>query len=401
MIDLPKHRGRSRGVARIATGLAVAAVMSGCASLPSSGPTARDITRAELAETNMMGFRIVNVEPSTSQELLRGLVPPEPQFALLESPGVVDAVGPGDVLNVNIFEVGPSLFSGGSGSVSGGGGGGGFDPSARNQALQGVVVDRDGSIRLPYVGRIRVAGMTPSQIQDVIERAMRGMSQSPQALVSIRENVSNTVVVLGAVQRPGRQPLTLARGRLLDAIAEAGGAGTQTQDLVVRFTRNGRTLEQPLLSIRSGEPNDLVLLPGDRIELLRQPQSFTVFGATKVAQITFDARDVSLAEAIARAGGPIDTQADPTAVFVFRYVRTADGTPAVPTDPQAPPQERPMIYRLNMMSPASYFLAQRFPMRDKDVIYIANARSNQPTKLVQIINLLFSPFFTLQAVARQ
>ena len=400
MTDMPKHRGRSRGMARIAMGLAAAAVTSGCASLPSSGPTARDITRAELAETNLMGFRIVNVEPSTSPELLRSLAPPEPQFSLLESAGVVDAVGPGDVLNVNIFEVGPSLFSGGSGSAAGGAAGG-FDPSARNQALQGVVVDRDGAIRLPYVGRIRVAGMTTSQIQEVIERAMRGMSQSPQALVSIRENVANTVVVLGAVQKPGRQSLTLARSRLLDAIAEAGGAGTQTQDLVVRFTRGGRSLEQPLLSIRSGEANDLTLLPGDRIELLRQPQSFTVFGATKVAQITFDARDVSLAEAIARAGGPIDTQADPTAIFVFRYARTADGTPAVPTDPQAAPQERPMIYRLNMMNPASYFLAQRFPMRDKDVIYIANARSNQPTKLVQIINLLFSPFFTAQAVARQ
>ena len=53
-----------------------------------------------------------------------------------------------------------------------------------------------------------------------------------------------------------------------------------------------------------------------------------------------------------------------------------------------------------MMRPASYFLAQQFAMRDKDVIYVANAASNRPAKLVAIINQLFSPVVTARALTR-
>ena len=62
--------------------------------------------------------------------------------------------------------------------------------------------------------------------------------------------------------------------------------------------------------------------------------------------------------------------------------------------------ERPTIYRLNLMKPSHYFLAQRFAMRDKDVIYIANARANQGLKLVQVINQLFTPLFFVREVTR-
>jgi polysaccharide export outer membrane protein len=82
--------------------------------------------------------------------------------------------------------------------------------------------------------------------------------------------------------------------------------------------------------------------------------------------------------------------ADPTAVFIFRYDETIDPASGA----------KPVIYRLNMMEPASYFLAQRVAMQDKDVIYIANAAANQPTKLVGVINQLFSPFITARAISR-
>ena len=111
---------------------------------------------------------------------------------------------------------------------------------------------------------------------------------------------------------------------------------------------------------------------------------------TRTSQVPFETGDLSLAEAVARAGGPNDAQADPAAVFLFRY----DPTP--PTDPTA----KPVIYRLNMMAPASYFLSQRFAIRDKDVVYIANAAANRPAKLVSIINALFSPFVAARAIAQ-
>ena len=395
---------------RAMASLALAALLSSCASLPSNGPTAGQISREVAGPENVMGYRIVNITPATLPDIEQAVFDDHEHLAVLAAAGDVDTIGPGDVLTVDIYEVGTTLFGGGATAIGGDALGGGQVPSARGQGIGsgGVVVDRNGTITVPYVGQIKVAGMTPAEVQERIRRGLAGMSQRPQVLVSVRQNVTNTVTVMGAVGRPGRQPLTLARSHLLDAIADAGGfslvfntgttAATGPQDMIVRFTRDGRTIEQPLDTIRSGSPDDLLLLPGDRIELIRQPRSLLVFGATnRVSQLPFESSVLTLAEAIARVGGPSDTQADPRAIFVFRNTPgvtppAVTGTAVPPPIPGAPP--KPMIYRLNMMQAQSYFLSQRFMMQDKDVIYIANARSNQPAKLVQILNVLFSPVFT-------
>ena len=90
---------------------------------------------------------------------------------------------------------------------------------------------------------------------------------------------------------------------------------------------------------------------------------------------------------MARSGGPSEQQADPTAIFVFRYAPAdQDGEPL--------PGAKPMAYRLNLLQAQSYFVSQRFEMRPRDVVYIANAQSNQPAKVLQILNLFFQPVYT-------
>ena len=373
---------------RSLAGLALFSLLGACATLPASGPTAGDIRNgAKSPASNTIGFRIVDIDAPVLAEIEARDTAVDGSLATLSSlaaTGRNDVVGPGDVLSIGIYEVGVTLFGGARE------GGAGFDPSARGENFPTIVVDNQGTISLPYVGRLAVAGHTPAEIQTMIERGLRGKSQSPQALVGIKQNLSSTVYVAGDVRKPGRFDLSLQRERLLDAIALGGGAANSAEDTIVRFNRGTRTLEERLGRIRAGAADDLVLLPGDRIELIKRPRSFIVLGATtRVSQVAFETGDLSLAEAVARAGGPADAQADPSAIFLFRY------TPAMETAAQVP-----VIYRLNMMEPKSYFLSQRFAIRDKDVIYIANAAANRPAKLVNIINQLFSPFITARALSR-
>jgi polysaccharide export outer membrane protein len=380
------------------------ALLTGCATLPSSGPTSTDIVR-DRAGADLLGFKIVDIDSPASVDAASQQPEQLVKLRELASQARVDTVGPGDVLGITIYEVGTGLFSGSTTNINDAGAT--FNTAAQSAGLAGVTVDREGAISLPYIGRVEVAGLTSAEIQKKVQDGLRRMSQSPQALVTVRSNITNTVVVLGVVARPGRQQLTLIRDRLLDAIAEAGGTGQQPQeDMIVRFTRGGRTVEQLLSLIQASSPDDLVLVPGDRIQVVRRPQSFTVFGATRVAQVNFENPSLTLAEALARAGGPSDDRADPRAIFIFRYARGADGTPlgvtapggtTTPTSSSALP---PTIYRLDMMRPASYFLAQRFPMRDKDVVYIANARANRPAKLINIINQLFTPIVTARVLTQ-
>lgn len=408
-----------RSVQIVRPGLALLAMsgMSACATLPRNGPTGKQITK-DATKRNDIGFEIENITPNNIGALSTTEAPTG-ALATLSAEGVIDTLGAGDVLSIEIYEVGASLFGGRANIAATTSPSGDTMPSASGETVGegGVVVDRNGEITLPYIGTISVGGLTTAQVQRLIVAGLRGKSQSPQVIVTLRRNVSNTVVVMGAVANPRRVPLTLARERLLDVIADTGGitraaqtgsstaTGTGPQDEIVRFTRRGRTVEQPLDTVLSGSPDDLVLLGGDRIELIRQPRTFTVFGAIdRISQIPFESRTLTLAEALARAGGPNDGRADPRSVFVFRLPAgttalvgsTQPGDPAVP----ATTAIKPIVYRIDMLSAQNYFLAQRFVMRDKDVVYIANASANQPLKLVQALGQLFSPVLAVQNATR-
>jgi polysaccharide export outer membrane protein len=363
--------------------------LGGCASLPTSGPTALAIERGRhggpLGEVEL---RDVTAPPAAAAEQAAAL--PTGGLTPLAQTGVVDAVGPGDVLDVRVFEVGASLFGGGGSAYLAQSGI--SEPSAAGTIVGPVTVDRSGAIDLPYAGRMQVAGHTPSEIGAMIAGALSRKSQAPQVIVGVRENVANTVTVMGDVKKSGRIPLTLARERVLDAIAEAGGAAHANQDMVVRVTRGERSAEVRMDRLLAGSGEDLALLPGDRIELFTRPRTLTVFGAAgKVSEVAFETPKVTLAEALARAGGPLDQTADASAIYVFRYDRSDDsGAPQ--------PGARPVIYRLNLLQVDSYFAAQTFEMRPKDVVLVANAAANQPTKLIQVLNLFFSPFYTAKVL---
>ena len=369
-----------------AAALLGSAALGGCSTLPSAGPTAGQINDA-LIKYNQTGFTIVDID-AASAPALAFAPPPVGQLAALDRAGRIDTVGPGDLLDINIFEVGVTLFTGANSAPAQGGT---FNPSARGTPLGPVRVDADGNIQLPYIGRLRVAGKTPPEIERMIERGLRGLSQRPQALVSIRENSHNVYYVSGDVRTPGRYQLSLPRERLLDALARAGGTTNQPDDMVARVTRDGASAETRLSAVDASGPQNIALLPGDRVELFNRPRTFLVFGASdKVSQVNFGANQLSLGEALARTGGPSERIADASAVYLFRYSasssETAGGTP--------------IIYRLNMMRPDSYFLSQRIGMHDKDVIYIAGAAANAPGKLAQILGQLFSPIIAARAVTR-
>jgi polysaccharide export outer membrane protein len=86
------------------------------------------------------------------------------------------------------------------------------------------------------------------------------------------------------------------------------------------------------------------------ITVISQPLTFTALGATgKNDEIPFEAQGISLAQALARAGGLLDTRADAQGVFIFRF--RAGGCPRVASArlcPQLPDGRVPVVYRLQI-----------------------------------------------------
>lgn len=360
--------------------------LAGCASLPSSGPTGAQIVKAQQDATNPVPFKIVELNDLAALPASSGLAAPGFMTAAI-APRPSDLIGPGDVLNVVIYEAGVTVFSGSNAKLSEVGG---YDPSAHAERLPALRVSDDGYINLPYVGRIKAAGLTPEGLQRAIVGGLGGKSQNPQVIVSIEQSITNSVILGGEVAKSGRLMLSTGKETLLDVVALAGGYRGEASDLALRLERDGRVWETRLAPLLRSDVANLRILPGDHLELLRQPQSFSVFGAPgKVEQIPFAAPSMSLSEAMARAGGSNPYLGDPAAIFVFRFVQSADGG-----------KEEPVVYHLNMQKAGSYFVAQRFAMNDKDILYVGNARANQPSKFIQLISQLFTPIATARLVTQ-
>lgn len=346
--------------------------LGGCATLPKTGPKGGAIVKAATEGA----FDLVEVDHAEALPA----APPPALFQPLPANTTlnVNAIAPGDVLDIYLYEVGVRIFS----DQSPGNQQGGFDPAAKSQQIGPLEVTPEGTIRLPYIGVIAVAGKTPGEIEREIETRVMGRSEHPQVVVKQAAAVGSAVIVGGEVSNPGRFRLTAAHERLLDVITLAGGyRGTGMSDLVVRVERGGQVSEAPLEGMDYSNGGGMEMEPGDRVEVLRRPRSYSMLGtANRINRYDLPTRQVSLIEALALAGGPNDNLADPAAVFLFRYVKGADGV------------DRPTVYHVNMLKPQSYFLAQKFILENKDVIYVAGAKANEPIKLLQTIGQIFTPF---------
>jgi polysaccharide export outer membrane protein len=261
------------------------------------------------------------------------------------------------------------------------------------------VVARDGSITVPYAGRIRVVGLTPPQVEVAIVERLSGKAIEPQALVSVSGNISNTVTVTGEVTAGARVPLTTRGDRILDVIASAGGIKAPVHATFIALTRGNTTVQVPMQALLNNPRENIYVRPGDILTAVLDPQTFTAFGSTfRNALVTFDAVGITLEEAVAKAGGLLDATADPQGVFVMRVEPASVARQLNPEYPIAPGQRLVnIVYRVNLKDASTYFLARRFPVRNKDVIYVAASPSTELQKALVLFNSVLGPAYSAAA----
>jgi polysaccharide export outer membrane protein len=146
----------------------------------------------------------------------------------------------------------------------------------------------------------------------------------------------------------------------------------------------------------SDPAEDIYARPGDVLSLIRVPQTFSVFGATgRNGEIPFSAAKISLSEALGKSQGLRDDLAKPEGVFLFRYepnsvVRALDQ----PTASGSGGGVSPIVYRFNLREANYYLLTGEFPMRDKDVIFVADAPAARIYKFFTALNQVTGPIVT-------
>ncbi|WP_428032548.1 polysaccharide biosynthesis/export family protein [Ancylobacter sp.] len=291
-------------------------------------------------------------------------------------------VNVGDVVQVSIWEASSGGLFGRGGAEAGSG----------SEMLPQQTVDRDGRIKVPYVGEVSVVGKRPSEIAKTIEQGLTGKSIDPQVLITLPQQTSASVVVVGDLTGAGRVNLNVKGDRLLEVIAQAGGIKASPHETFVRVTRGQRSATMQLTAVLAKPNENIFMQPGDTVYVSRRPQTFTALGAVKGAgEVAIDREDFTVAEAVGSSGGLIDTQADPSGVFIFRYEQ-ADVVRAF--NPESPflsgNKLVPVIYRLNLKDPSGYFIARAFPIRAGDIVYVANAPGVEFTKFLRMALMISS-----------
>jgi polysaccharide export outer membrane protein len=133
--------------------------------------------------------------------------------------------------------------------------------------------------------------------------------------------------------------------------------------------------------------NNIFVLPGDRIYLFREPMKFLAFGATGLqGEFNFDAWRISLANAVAKAGGLLDLQADPGSIFLYRREPRSVAEQLGVDCSRFTGDTVPIVFRVSFQDPAGFFLATKMQMRPFDVMYVANAPSVDITKVLDFVN---------------
>lgn len=388
-MNSPKNsRNKSEAMQIVAVFCALLLWLAGCSSLPTAGPTASDVKSQEF-KNQQPQFDLVDIDDNVVKTLIGQ--PKESFHARFKKYGKPPQpkIGVGDSVVVSIWEAaGGGLFGASpTDHVSAG---------SRSVTIPEQMVGRDGMITVPFAGRIQVNGRLPVEVQRSVEQRLAEKAIEPQVIVTVTRSLSNTATVTGEVVGGARVPLSLKGDRLLDLIAAAGGARAPVYETFVRLSRDGVTATIPMEALVSDPAENIYAQPGDVLTLVRLPQSFTAFGATGAnAQLPFTSEHMTLVEALAKAGGLQDMRSDPAGVFLFRFepppIVRALGRPQLGTGPGA---SSPVVYRLDLRNAKSYFLAQRFPIEDKDIIYVANADLNELQKFFTLLNTLTGPVIT-------
>lgn len=343
--------------------------LCGCAQFPNSGPQ-MDLLLSGKPDSQMP-LDVVILSPETIGGYGAQPSPNMPVAPRTPLTALRYTIKRGDTVRVTIFG-----FAIGTATSSTGDNGGLFKSVVDGgNVFDQLRVGADGTITLPYLNHVQAAGRTTTQLETQIATALVAAKSIDQPTVQVGIlSTSAMVHVSGDVRTPGDYSLVDGPQTVLDAINKAGGPAQPAlqSDVVLRRGSSVISMSMDHLLLHGG---DTGLQPNDDIVVRNHPRGFIAMGALKSSGVfPFTKSDPSLLDALGQIGGLVDTQADPTGVFVFRQSRKLD-SPGKPT-----------VFVLDFSKPTALFLAKQFAVRPEDTIYVTNAPLYQAGKIITILS---------------
>jgi len=310
---------------------------------------------------------ITSISPAlvrTLAEADKGGIPSEVKALFGEAP--VYTIGPSDVIGVIVYDH-PELLPNAGAVISQQ-----IDPTGIAVA-PGFIVSSSGEISFPYIGRVKLQGLTEIEASDLIAKRIATYIKDPQVTVRIQSFRSRRVFVEGEVRTPGLQIFTDVPMTLAEGLNRAGGITSNGDRSFVTLTRGETTtlINLPKLQEQGADASRIPLQNGDIVQVRNRDESkvYVMGEILRPSALLMHNGRLTLNEALGESGGPNLVSSNTGQIFVIR--NNARGLPA--------------IFHLNARNPAALALAERFPLQPRDVVYIDNVPLVTWNRLVSLI----------------
>ncbi|WP_445147460.1 polysaccharide biosynthesis/export family protein [Dyella sp. Tek66A03] len=259
-------------------------------------------------------------------------------------------IGPGDSLYITVWEH-PELTS----------------PAGMQQQTQanGRLVRSDGTLFYPYIGILKVSGLTLEELREMITSKLAKFVERPQVDVNVVGFNSQHVLFQGAFMKTDPQTITAVPLTLGQAMGFATVNPDQANLSDLILSRDGHDYHLDLSTFGNGQSiaKDIYLKPGDRLFLpYNDTKEVYVMGeVVRPSAVSFrTVADLSLTQALGRVGGLNPVTSSGREVYVIRGARNLENT-------------RAKVFQLDARSPEAFALGDEFRVRPGDVVFVGAA----------------------------
>lgn len=285
-------------------------------------------------------------------------------------------VGPGDILQIIVWDH-PELTS----------------PTGdfRDPVSSGRLVSAGGRIFYPYVGDVKVEGLTSSEIRDELSKGLSRVITKPQVDVRVVAYRAQRIQIAGEVAQPGLVTLDDTSKGVLEAINERGGLSSSASKRGIILIRGGISYPISLSSLLAGGTTHVnpALLPGDIVQVLHKDneQVFVLGEVANQSALPLEQPDVSLTQVLAKSGGLDQLRADDSGLLIFRRAQKDN--------------DYPTVYVLDISQPLGLLLAGEFVMESKDVVYVKATGFAKYNSIIAQLLPTISAIFQIDSLVRR
>jgi polysaccharide export outer membrane protein len=260
-------------------------------------------------------------------------------------------------------------------------------PGERSAVLDGITVSPSGTIFLPYIDNLRIAGMSPDRAREAIQERFVEVIPSAQVQLELIEGRQSTVSAVSGVRSPGSYPLLDQDYTVLALLAEAGGVDTGLNNPQVRLIRGDQIYGTSVERLFANPTLDTTLRGGDKVLVEADDRFFLSLGATGREAVHEFPRDrITALEALSIVGGVAESRANPQGILVLRQYPTD----AVRADGSGPSHVR-TVFTIDLTTADGLFSAGQFQIMPGDLVYATES----PVASAQTVFSLLGSAFVL------